>query len=80
MGVYREIHSIQIQLKVDCFVLTVMCSGTAEVDECLSSPCANGGVCVDELNSYRCNCMIPYTGVNCEQGMFNAMMMILCAK
>lgn len=29
-------------------------------------PCQHGGICIDGLNSYVCNCMPGYTGTNCE--------------
>ncbi len=32
------------------------------VDECLSSPCKNGGICVDGINSYTCRCLSNFTG------------------
>ena len=38
----------------------------ADIDECASSPCQNGGTCVDGINSYSCNCNAGYTGDNCE--------------
>ncbi|KAI8512860.1 hypothetical protein Bbelb_094990 [Branchiostoma belcheri] len=37
-----------------------------EIDECSSEPCANGGICLDGLNSYRCFCQFGYTGDNCQ--------------
>ncbi|XP_017770186.1 PREDICTED: protein crumbs isoform X2 [Nicrophorus vespilloides] len=41
------------------------------VDDCVTatgdSPCLNGGVCVDGVNEYKCNCTgIGYTGMLCE--------------
>ncbi len=27
-----------------------------EIDECASSPCRNGGTCVDEENGFHCQC------------------------
>ena len=38
----------------------------ADIDECASSPCQNGGTCVDDVNSYNCNCDVGYSGANCE--------------
>lgn len=38
-----------------------------ETDECESSPCQNGAVCVDKLASYACACSMGYTGMNCEE-------------
>ncbi|XP_060582136.1 uncharacterized protein LOC132738608 isoform X2 [Ruditapes philippinarum] len=37
-----------------------------DIDECLSTPCQNGGTCLDKLNEYQCNCMPGYTGADCE--------------
>ena len=51
-------------------------SGTADIDECSSSPCENGGTCID-LNAewtssssgftvgYACECIAGYTGDQC---------------
>ena len=39
-----------------------------DIDECASSPCQNGGTCVDEINSYICECHPGCTGANCETG------------
>lgn len=38
----------------------------AEVDTCVSSPCLNGGKCVNTKESYRCDCPLGYKGGNCE--------------
>lgn len=35
------------------------------VDECLSSPCANGK-CVDEIGYFTCSCFNGYEGDLCE--------------
>ena len=40
----------------------------AFVGECASSPCQNGGTCVDSVNSYSCNCDAGFSGANCEAG------------
>ena len=40
-----------------------------DVDECVSSPCQNGGNCTDGVNGYTCFCAKGYTGNNCETGM-----------
>jgi len=36
------------------------------IDECLSRPCINGGLCLDDIKSYKCQCYSGYTGKNCE--------------
>ena len=39
-----------------------------DIDECESEPCQNGGTCDDEVNSYTCECVDGYTGLQCETG------------
>lgn len=40
----------------------------AEVDECESSPCLNGGHCVNRVGNYTCVCLEPFVGQRCETG------------
>lgn len=35
-----------------------------EVNECLSQPCQNGGSCIDELDSFSCQCPHGITGIS----------------
>jgi hypothetical protein len=42
-----------------------------EVDECLSNPCQNGGLCTGQgatvsLDEYTCECTFGYDGFNCD--------------
>lgn len=40
-----------------------------EIDECDSDPCMNGGVCIDEIDRYTCNCTgTGYEGDRCQNG------------
>ena len=43
----------------------------SEVDECASEPCFNGGLCVDAVNEYQCDCLDGYDGINCQTGKWN---------
>ncbi|WAR08688.1 FBP1-like protein, partial [Mya arenaria] len=38
-----------------------------DINECLSNLCKNGATCVDEVNSYTCQCVDGYDGTFCEQ-------------
>ena len=38
----------------------------SDVDECASSPCVNGGACVNLVNEYQCNCVSGFMGRDCE--------------
>ena len=37
-----------------------------DIDECKSSPCQNGGTCIDAVNSFKCNCRGGFQGKKCE--------------
>ena len=39
-----------------------------DIDECASSPCQNGGTCVDQVNDYLCQCAPGYTELQCQTG------------
>jgi hypothetical protein len=39
-----------------------------DIDECASTPCANGGTCVDFVNAFNCTCPHPFSGTNCQDG------------
>ena len=41
---------------------------SSDIDECASSPCQNGGTCIDGINSHTCNCVPGHAGDNCEIG------------
>ncbi|NXF37265.1 FBLN7 protein, partial [Nyctibius bracteatus] len=38
----------------------------AEISECSSSPCQNGGTCLEGLNHYKCLCPQQWTGATCQ--------------
>lgn len=39
-----------------------------DINDCSSHPCLNGGICVDEIQQFTCNCASGFTGRNCENG------------
>ena len=36
-----------------------------DVDDCSTSPCENGAICVDEHSGYTCQCTEQWLGDNC---------------
>ena len=38
----------------------------ADVDECTSKPCLNGGLCLLKSVGYLCMCNLNYAGTNCQ--------------
>ena len=38
----------------------------ADIDECASGPCRNGGSCLDGVASYVCDCTVGFYGTHCE--------------
>lgn len=35
------------------------------INECASNPCANGGICTDMVNGYKCDCPRGYFDARC---------------
>ena len=50
--------------------LKIKCSGEylTDMDDCVNHTCANGGSCMDGVNTYTCNCPPGFTGMYCEKG------------
>ena len=46
------------------------------VDECASTPCVNGGSCVDGINQYTCTCASGWEGILCDVGKSGFVMII----
>ncbi len=40
----------------------------SDINECASNPCQNGGVCMDGINRYVCQCPPGFGGPNCDVG------------
>lgn len=41
-------------------------SSQSDINECVSSPCLNGGTCVDEVNQFSCVCSKGWSGPTCQ--------------
>ena len=74
----EEMH----EMNANCFLLFMVilnssvfvmciCIFFTDIDECVSSPCANGQ-CQDEINQYTCMCDPGWTGENCDMGEWDA--------
>ena len=37
----------------------------SDVDDCDTSPCENGAICMDEHDGYTCQCTEQWLGDNC---------------
>ena len=37
-------------------------------NQCKNNPCKNGATCFNLQDSYRCECKLGFSGVNCEKG------------
>ena len=46
----------------ECYIVRNILDG----DQCFSSPCRNGGVCIDGFLDYSCACVAGYLGKNCQ--------------
>jgi hypothetical protein len=44
------------------FHFLLVCLSNADINECSSQPCANGGTCVDAVNGFSCVCVAGYSG------------------
>ena len=47
----------------------------ADVNECTSRPCRNGGTCENLPGSYKCKCKPGFLGNDCEIGTYFAFLM-----
>ena len=42
-----------------------------DINECASSPCQNGGTCLDLVNGFTCDCADGYEGTHCQTSKHN---------
>ena len=57
----------QIRILIDKKIYTMFVFDLlSDFDDCSSSPCKNGGTCIDGVNQFTCQCKRGFSGVNCE--------------
>ena len=52
--------------QIICVFIVSLFNTAANVDECQSDPCENGGQCDDDVNGYTCQCADGYTDIHCQ--------------
>ena len=45
-----------------------LCFNLDLIDDCVDVQCLQGGVCVDGIQSYTCQCQEGWTGEHCDTG------------
>jgi Mg-chelatase subunit ChlD len=66
--VEQNILFVQEFSELQTIVTNLTLATCEDYDECVSSPCQNGGTCRNMLHMYRCDCPPEFTGVNCQIG------------
>ena len=63
-----ELTALRKSMGISAIAQMALMAHTAKrkLQECDSSPCENGGSCMDLIGYYSCSCLPGYTGVNCE--------------
>lgn len=59
-------HSVFMNVPQVCSNILFNIFFALDIDECLDSPCLNGGNCTNTDGGYDCQCPLAFTGDNCE--------------
>ena len=68
-NIESHLHSLLLHLLVNIALIICVikyCNLSLDINECGSSPCQNGGTCVDGVNQYTCTCAAGYEGTLCQ--------------
>ena len=69
-----------VALKLYLDHLFLLENSLTDIDDCVNHTCGNGGSCEDGVNSYSCNCLVGFTGDQCETGRMHVVQgLITCA-
>lgn len=76
-----ETPCIEIRIIISCHFEVIAKVKTlcrvADINDCASSPCKNGGTCVDGLNSFQCFCQEGWEGRFCQISEYNTLRLLL---
>ena len=56
----------RVAKKLFLFLINIIVSMFADIDDCTDTSCLNGGTCVDGVDTFTCTCLPGWTGTNCE--------------
>ena len=59
---------VEASIVISVLSFAAITKPTDSTDECSSSPCQNGGTCVNRYNDYLCICADGYSGKSCQTG------------
>ena len=59
---------VEASIVISVLSFAAITKPTDSTDECSSSPCQNGGTCVNRYNDYLCVCADGYSGKSCQTG------------
>lgn len=66
---YPQASCEGVPIEVLLIIQGVYCFSALDVDECLSSVCANGGRCINTIGGFYCTCTAYFMGTHCETRM-----------